>query len=186
MRRRALLAALLLAVSSTGRPARATIVLDLDLVQMARRAQHVVRATVVGQASEWDPHHKPVTLTKLRVAHRYKGEAPSEVVVRQPGGAVDGLEMRVAGAARFVSGEDVVLFLEEAADGRLVPLTMGGGKFAVVKVASGPVLERAVEGLSFARQRPDGLVAPSDQPPSIPARITFEQLERAVRAGAQR
>lgn len=186
MRRCALVAALFLGLSSFGHLARATIVLDLDLGQLAQRAHHVVRATVIDQATQWDAQHKPVTLTRLRVSRRFKGEAAAELVVRQPGGVVDGLEMRVAGAARFSSGEDVVVFLEESADGRVVPLTMGGGKFAVVRTADGLALERSVEGLTFARQRADGLVAPSDRAPAIPARITFEQLEKATRAGANR
>lgn len=176
------LAASLLALSAA--PARGTTVLDLPLPAMAQRAQLVVRGSVTAQKVEWDVNGKIVTRTFVRVARTLKGAAPRDVVVRQPGGELDGMKMAVSGTARFEVGEDVVLFLEasEPVAGEYVLLTMGGGKFAVKKSSQGTVLERSTTGLTFARKGADGLLAPSGEGPSTAPQVKYDEFLRQVQA----
>jgi hypothetical protein len=109
-----LLVAPLAALLLSSAPARASLVLALDLTALTARADHVVVGEVLSVTSSWDAAHKRIfSRIEVQVAETWKGEAPAtrRVVIVQPGGTVDDIEMRVHGMARFAPGDRAVLFL---------------------------------------------------------------------------
>jgi hypothetical protein len=122
--------------------AQATVVIAETVEEMARGATVVVRGTVGQQQVRWEEGRRKIgTLTEIRVDERIKGEVGSVLLVRQPGGALDGLVYQVAGAAQFRAGDEVVLFLEPLrADPTLfVPRAMAAGKVALVRTRLGEI-----------------------------------------------
>jgi hypothetical protein len=94
---------------------RATVLVPLDIKAMTERADRVVYGTVLSQRSSWNERHDAIfSDVTMRVARVYKGAVkPGDVVtVRREGGVVDGIGMRVFGAASFAVGEDAIVFLE--------------------------------------------------------------------------
>ncbi|MCA2981364.1 MAG: hypothetical protein INH41_02650 [Myxococcaceae bacterium] len=144
-------------------PAFATVVMALSLDELVARAPLIVRGTVQRSVTSWDDAHRGIwTWTELTVREPLKGRAPATVLVKQPGGVVDGVGQSVAGAARFEPSEDVVLFLEPAVDEKGAFVLMGLS-FGKVTLTSGPgatVAQRNLKGLTLARPGRAGLVGP--------------------------
>ncbi len=95
--------------------AHATVLVPLDTRALTERAERIVLGTVESQMSRWSDDRQAIyTDVTIRVERAYKGDAKAgdRVVVRREGGVVDGLGMRVYGAAYFTVGEEVVVFLE--------------------------------------------------------------------------
>ena len=95
--------------------AYATVLVPLDTKALTMRAERVVLGTVESQVSRWSSDHDAIyTDVTIVVERAYKGAVkPGErIVVRREGGVVDGLGMRVYGAAEFAVGEEVVVFTE--------------------------------------------------------------------------
>jgi hypothetical protein len=95
-------------------PARASMVLALDLAALTSRAERVVVGEVLSVRSDWDAEHRKIYSTiEVQVAETWKGEAPRDgrVVIKQAGGTVGDIEMHVHGMPRFTAGDRAVLFL---------------------------------------------------------------------------
>jgi hypothetical protein len=125
--------ALTLAVSSavlTVAPARASLVLALDLPQMVERADHVAVVDVQSVQAAWDAKHERIlTTVDLAVVESWKGPmAPAmHVKVVQPGGTVGDVTMKVFGLTQFTPGERALVFLRGAQTGAAV-VGMAQGK----------------------------------------------------------
>ena len=166
--------------------ARATTMLDVPLSEMSARASIVCRATVIDSTASWyGDHEAVVTRTRIRVTELLKGTAharPSqELVVMETGGVVDGVGQYVPGQARFVPGEDVVVFLEPARKdfGTWVLRTMSASKFLVTEIAGEKVqLERDVSNLTFVHRNSGGRLVPLETPPV--STITLNALRALV------
>src|SRR5262245_8271060 len=94
----------LLTVALLAGLARATTLLPLDMKALVERADRVVLAKVESQVARWTAAHDAIyTEVTLKVVRAYKGALkPGEtLVVRREGGSVDGIGMRVYGAATF-------------------------------------------------------------------------------------
>ncbi|GEM_PF-1695418 len=92
----------------------ATTFVDRPMTAVVNEAQAIVRGVVVGTHVDYEPSGsgRIMTYTRVKIDEVLKGTiSEKEVLVRQPGGAKDGMEMRVAGTAEFKEGEDVVLLL---------------------------------------------------------------------------
>jgi hypothetical protein len=136
--------------------ARATVLVPLDTKALTARADRVVLGTVESQAARWTDDHQAIfTDVTIRVTRAYKGALkPGErVVVRREGGVIDGIGMRVFGAASFSVGEEVVVFLETRGG---APYTVGmtQGKLRVVTGDDG-VKHVAAALADVAFTRPD-------------------------------
>lgn len=145
------LGALVLALASV--VASATVVAWETLDDMARRVPLIVRGRVLRSVSGWDDSHRRIwTWTELAVTDSIKGTNAGLVLVKQPGGEVEGIGQAVAGAARFQEGEDCVLLLEPAPDekGAFRPSGLSAGKISIVTTYGKTVAMRATEGISFA------------------------------------
>ncbi|MGQ0504712.1 MAG: hypothetical protein ACT4TC_05275, partial [Myxococcaceae bacterium] len=127
----------------------------------------VVRGRVGQQQSSWDEgQHRIETFTEIQVTDFLKGGGPKTFLVRQPGGVVDGVGQKVAGAAKFQSGEDVILFLQPASDDRalFMPLGLSAGKVMVYRDRA----IRRLSGLAF--------YAPKDPKPGLVQPVDIEDL----------
>jgi hypothetical protein len=110
-------AALATALMSVTVPARASLVVALDLAGLTARAERVVVGEVLSVQASWDASHKKIYSTVVvQVAETWKGEAPGDgrVVIVQPGGVVGDIEMHVHGMPHFAVGDRGVLFLTGA------------------------------------------------------------------------
>jgi hypothetical protein len=147
----------LLGVSTFGivAPARASLVLALDLPTMVSRAEHVAVVDVASVKSDWDAHHEQIlTSIDLVVVESWKGgDAPSShLTVVQPGGTVGDLTQTIHGMTRFVPGERAVVFLSGRPD-HLNVVGMAQGKRGVRRDDTGRFLVHAPDkaGATFIR-----------------------------------
>lgn len=160
----------------------------LDLVALTDQAAHVVVADAVADAVGWDDRGRIVTDVTLRVVETFKGDtAPgAALVVRTFGGAIDGLGMRVTGAARIPVGARVLLFAHVAGDGWLRPVGMSQGVMRVVAddggddtvLPGGAGLHLVPPGSGGAGQADPALAAPTPLPR---VRDTLRSLMGATR-----
>lgn len=158
--------------------AQATTMLEQDVAALTKSSAVVVRAKVLASQARWTSDHaRIVTDTELEVLEAWKGAPAARVVVMQPGGIVGELGQKVAGAARFTVGEEVVLFLEPRGD-RFTVAGMSQGAFHVERSSDGKT--------AFARQALDEalLLDPVTRQPIAGPReiLTVAQLKARVLA----
>jgi len=146
-------------------PARASLVLALDLPSMVTRADHVGVVDVVSVKADWDAKHEQILSTvDMVVVESWKGGAApgSHLIVVQPGGTVGDLTQTVHGMTRFVAGERAVVFLAGRPE-RASVVGMAQGKRLVRRDAgSGRMLVQAPDkaGATFIRTTPASATAP--------------------------
>lgn len=148
--------------------AQATVVVALSRPDMVRRADMIVRASVLGHTSRWNEDHSQIiTLTDLRVTRWIKGNATTSVLVlRQLGGTVGDTRSHIAGDPQLAQGQDVVLFLRRG-EGVVYLYAMAQSAFHVERSHSGALrVQRDLDGLTFAVRDGDQLrlVEPSAEP----------------------
>jgi hypothetical protein len=146
---------------------------ELPLPLLARRADRIVRGQVTAQRSRWDADHRRIyTDVTIVVSRVYKGPPTPVLTVERLGGSRDGIGMRVVGEARFADQEQVLLFLEEAPDGRARTVAMAQGKWRIVGAeVSGELADAHTVGPAVVDRRPQPLAQ-------------FEQrLAKALRLG---
>ncbi len=143
--------------------ARATMLAPLDTKALTTRADRVVLGVVESQVSRWTDDHQAIyTDATIRVTKSYKGGvAPGQtLVVRREGGAVDGIGMRVYGAAVFTVGEEVLVFAETRG-GATDTVGMTQGKLHVSVAADGTKQVAANLGeVAFTRANARVVVGP--------------------------
>ncbi|HLL53745.1 MAG TPA: hypothetical protein VK447_09380 [Myxococcaceae bacterium] len=152
--------------------------------EMTAQAPLVVRATVTASQAR-KVGTRIYTFTDLRPTEALKGKAPATLVVRQPGGEVGSIGQRVAGAARFTVGEEVVLFLEPAKDDAAVQLVSGmaAGKVRLEQRGGQTRAVRSLEGLSLRQPSGAPVVRPvGDREELGEASAFLERIRRAARA----
>ena len=138
-------------------PARATIVEELTVAEMAQRSGAVVYGTVTGVESSWDDSHTRIyTEIDIDVIEYVSGSGPEQVSIRQAGGRVGDDELVIAGQPTFTEGEQVVVFLEPletTGTTRWVVLCLAAGKYRVTtdELTGELVISRDLEGITFAR-----------------------------------
>ena len=95
---------------------RATTLARLSLDQLAAAADNVARVRCAGAESHWE-NGSIWTVTTFDVVDRMKGDLPSRITVRLPGGKVGALNAAVEGTPKFNSGEEAIVFLERIPTG---------------------------------------------------------------------
>ncbi len=159
---------------------RASSVLALDLSTLTARAERIVVGQVVSVKSEWDASHRNIhTRIELKVEECWKGVVPADgrLVIVQPGGSVDDIEMHVHGMPGFVPNERAVLFLAGQAAPAVVGMSQGKRSLRWESagkrwMADGPDLSAVV------RRDERGLLQPVAPETSTP----LDDLRRRVRA----
>lgn len=109
-------AMLLFAVIGIAARSEATTLQRMSLDQLAQAADTVVRARCVGSAARWE-NGAIWTFSEFEVVERFRGEAPSRIRIRLPGGRIGGVATRVEDVPQFRAGDEAVLFLEAQRDG---------------------------------------------------------------------
>ena len=122
-RRHLRIAGLALAVMliTTMTPALASVFIKEDMSSLAHSSEAVVVGRVVAMDSAWNEERTMIfTQVTLQVNRRLQGEAADEVVIRVPGGTVDGFTAVMSGAPEFHMGQHVMTFLARWDDGALM------------------------------------------------------------------
>lgn len=145
-------------------PALATVVMALTMEELTQRTPLIVHGVVQRSVVNWTPdHHGIWTWTEVSVRETLKGASTKRtVLVKQPGGTIDGLTQGVSGAAQFEPGEEVVLFLEPAVDeaGAYVLMGLATGKVKLESPLGTKIATRNLSGISFARAGRKGVAGP--------------------------
>ncbi len=139
--------------------------------ESARTSDAVVRGKVVSTSSRWDGGHI-VTDVEIAVASAWKGQPGRRVTVTIPGGVVGDLGQHVDAAPKFTVGEDVVVFVQRAPNGKLLRVNgLAQGKYRVEDGLARP----DTDGVRF-ETGPIGAGEKLVQP------MTVDELERRVRS----
>jgi len=104
-----------------------TIVMPTD-EQLVDKAALIVSGTVVS-TTPVDRDGAIWTETKVAVARTIKGSAPETVTIHEPGGMLGERITRIFGAAEFVQGEHVLLFLNSSPRDGYRVVDLFAGKF---------------------------------------------------------
>ncbi len=159
--------------------AQATTVRLFNLPELVDRASHIVSGEVLSGEAQW-LGKLLVTKVRLRVTECLKGScSDSALEVAVLGGELDGVAMMVDGAARFYTGEHVVLFLRGSGGGAFQTVGMAQGKFVRAGDDDDSPVVRDLSGLAFQR---DGIVAPHVNDPF--QGLKFRDLRAQVHAVA--
>lgn len=131
----------------------ASVFVKEDVASLKRSSEAVVHARVVDVRSYWNDDASMIfTDVTLEVKRRLHGAADDRLVVRVPGGTVEGFTAEMLGAPKFEVGEDVVVFVARWRDG--VPMVAGyfQGKSRVNADAVGNLMLRdgAADGLPMS------------------------------------
>lgn len=143
---------LVVAVAAVAENAFATTFVNRPLGEIVKETSVIARGRTGDSYSEWDKSGRKqiFTYTYFTVSEILKGDLKKErILLRQPGGGKDGIEMSVPGTANFVAEEDVVVMIgdyNDEDDSFDVP-GFATGKYNVVKGPNGePMLENSLGG----------------------------------------
>ncbi len=156
-----------------------TVITGYDTKDLVEASDAVVHGRVVESRSRWDAAHRRIlTESRVEVAAPWKGSPAREVMVRQLGGSVDGIGMRVMGESLLREGTEVVLFLAEIPRVQKVPLAyrvvgMAMGKREVARAGDKALVVFGAAGLEI-------------KGPAPAASETLEALSTRVRALVKR
>lgn len=142
----------------------ATVVMALSMEELTARSPLVVRGVVHRVDTQWGEYNRIWTYAEVVVHETFKGSVRTTVLVKQPGGFIEGRGQSVAGAAQFKAGEEVVLFLEPATDetNTFVPYSMAASKVTLADKGGKRLATRDLSGISFAVQGRRGLLEVRD------------------------
>ena len=142
---------IILALILTALPAQGTVMIYLNTKDLTERSQVVVQGKVLKQ-QVLSLHGRLWTDSHVRVTSSIKGYLTSGqiLVLRQPGGETRTEGLRVAGAAAFKPGEEVLVFARPVGSA-FVPVGMALGKYNIYKDANKiRRVRRDLKGLAFA------------------------------------
>src|SRR5437016_1232842 len=92
--------------------ARATVLVPVDLAELSREAQAIVRGHVTAAESQWTADRRAIeTVVTIEAETSLKGSLGTSVQFIVPGGALGRYRSLVAGAPEFVAGQRVIVFL---------------------------------------------------------------------------
>lgn len=159
----------LIALGVAASPAGASVAVPLGLDELVSHAERIAVARVESQEARWTADHDAIyTEVTLRLVRPMKGagKAGDTVTLRREGGVVDGIGMRVYGAANFQTGEEVVVFMERR-----------GASLWTVGMSQGKMHVEMMEGRKVAMRQNAGLAwLAGKAPPNEPAVRPLEEL----------
>ncbi|MBI3071039.1 MAG: hypothetical protein HYY84_02825 [Deltaproteobacteria bacterium] len=174
--------AVLLSIAFPPAPANATVIYARTLKEMAKRADAIVVGAVTTRASQYgrDEHGTRIyTFTRIAIERTLKGKQLTDVVIRQWGGTVGGVTMKVPGNAEFTVGERVVLFLRAGRGGVFHLPNLAASKFSIRFEGQKTFLVRNLEGIAFASRSPEkGFRLLDDRLPS--SKLTWQEFYKEI------
>jgi len=162
--RPAVAALVLLAALAVAAPVSASLLRPLSIHDLTQRSDVVIRGQVVAvRTVSSNGGRMPVTLAEIEVLEVLSGTLPPRrrLLVTQPGGVANGIELDYAGRPIFTAGEETVLFLQQRAPGRFIPVGLAQGKYNVGPAGSGGdrSLRRDLNGAALAGAAPEATAA---------------------------
>ena len=92
--------------------AHAAVVPRITAEELAAQSEQIVHGAVVRSWAAWDAGHKYIwTHYEVAVAEMVRGPQAATITVSEPGGSLDGMNMRTSGTLPYTVGESAVLFL---------------------------------------------------------------------------
>lgn len=119
-------------ICASAGPVWATTVLRMEVSELSKEADVVVRGKVSSVQSRW-ANNRIVTDITIDVAETYKGAPGKTVTIVQPGGVVGDIGMAVHGMPEFKKDSEVVVFLEKRGDKVFSVVGLAQGLFNVEK-----------------------------------------------------
>lgn len=126
--------------------AQASTAIELSVDELQAQAQVVVLGEVVEAHSYWD-NGLIFTESTVEVIDCLEGTCGESVVVTTLGGEVGGIAQAVAGDAQYVPGQQVMAFLAENSEGRLMTVGMAQGVFHITRIDGVYVAQTDLSGL---------------------------------------
>lgn len=156
-----MLALTMLGLSSV---ALASVVVGLDLPSLVARSEHAVAAHVQATSSRYDADGRIVTDVLVQVDEVAKGPARRGEVLQLLllGGTVQGLTMRVEGAATLREGEQAMLFLERHPTGHLIPVGLSQGVMPIRETNGRRMVSPGGASLALVRRDGHGRMVPCE------------------------
>jgi hypothetical protein len=156
-----------------------TTFVNRPIGDVVKEADSIVRGRTGDAYSDWGKTTRQIfTYTNFVVTEVLKGKiSETKILLRQPGGSKDGMEMGVPGAASFSPGEDVVVLLgkKNQDDGSYDVPGLATGKFNIVAGDNGePTLVNSLGG--------GAIYDPNKDPRTLSynARIPLEVFKRVA------
>ncbi len=166
----------------------ATVVIAESIEEMARASTMVVRGRIVQVQPQLEESSGRIyTYADIRVTEVLKGGAVTSILVKQPGGEIGNRGTHVAGAGKFVTGQDSVLFLEKATDeaGVYILRALAAGKVDIETSSTGEVRAvRHLGGLAFYGRAPSSAMRVVQPEESLGAPEAFMSRIRNVLKGS--
>jgi len=135
-------------------PVSASVTEALDLIQLVRESDAVLVGRATRSESKWDSRRRIVTDVTVEVERTMKGDATEgeHLVLRQLGGSIGELGMRVAGEPQLAVGDRAVLFGRRATGTHLRPVGMSQGVLPVRVEAGVDMVHPGGAGLALVRR----------------------------------
>ena len=116
--------------------AQATMVPSLSVEELVDQSEVIVHGRVARSWTAWDGARKYIwTHHEIDIIDPIRGAGFAPVVVSEPGGALDGVEMRFSGVLPYALGEEAVVFLYRTPVGYLRTQGHGQGKYTITSDA---------------------------------------------------
>jgi hypothetical protein len=168
-----------------GGPVGATIILKVKWAQLVWTSDIIFVGKATKSTSRWTANGRQiVTDTTFNVEEGIRGTAKGKkITIRNLGGSVDGIGMKVIGSPHFRTGERMVLFTEKRGENRYV-LGMQQGVYGINRDPSGRDLVRArLEGLTLVEKSRAGLkpLMSSSEPSSLSLKSFIQQIQQTIK-----
>ncbi len=123
-----------LVINCSVREVQSTTMLCLNTEELTKKAREIVQGKVVKKHCEWNQDEPRINTTiTIKVGRSIKGDlAKEEVVIRQPGGVIGDVGLKVSGFPDFQEGEEVLVFLQKGEEYFRKVVGLAQGKFRII------------------------------------------------------
>jgi hypothetical protein len=110
----------------------ATSVVQLSLEELIDQSNLIVSGRITRSWTDWDAQHQYIwTHYEISVSNTHKGQPGSTVIISEPGGIIGDRGMTIAGTVSYLTGENVLVFLNRVPNGYLRTTGWGQGGYTV-------------------------------------------------------
>ena len=171
------------AVAGLHSSANATTFVLMDEHELAAASTAVISGWVTGVESHPDGLTGGVnTYVTIEPTAVIAGALPEgEIVLREPGGQVQGHNEKIFGAPEYSVGEEVMAFLSQDADGSLHTTNMAMGKYTVQTLSGAPIVSRSLGAEVMVLDRTTGRLHAHAAPDVVQLRQFVEHVRSAAR-----
>jgi len=162
--RNAALGAALACILMTTGPARASIVIALDLQELTAEADRIVVGRVVWEEPIQAAHAMIRTRYRVQVDEDLRGSGDSEIIVETLGGQIGRLAMRVEGEPSLALGERVLVFVRDDGDAIFRPIGMAQGVMRIEREDGLDMVVPTRRGTMLLRPGANGVMLKSAGP----------------------